>query len=132
MWGGLKYERQTFGQVAVRASTTSLMLAAVGLLIPSVFHATADDLPRGWTPEAEQQLSLAIAVVLFASYACTLLFSLSTHRKLYSGPAKPADDELSWPKGRAMLALLLATLLVAWMSEFLVSTVEVARALRVH
>jgi Ca2+:H+ antiporter len=128
LWGGLRYERQTFNQVAVRASTTSLMLAAVGLLIPSVFHATADDLPRGWTPEAEQHLSLAIAIVLFASYACMLLFSLSTHRGLYSGPVRSEPDELTWSRGRAILVLLVATVFVAWMSEFLVSTVETARA----
>jgi Ca2+:H+ antiporter len=128
LWGGLKYERQTFSQVAVRASTTSLMLAAVGLLIPSVFHATADDLPRGWSPQAEQELSLAIAVVLFGSYACTLLFSLATHRNLYSGGAEAGHEpEMGWSKGKATMVLLGATLLVAWMSEFLVATVETAR-----
>lgn len=125
--GGLKYERQTFGKLAVRASTTSLMLAAVGLLIPSVFHATADDQLNGWNAETEQHLSLAIAIVLFLTYACTLVFSLRTHRKHYTGPSEPGDEAHTWSKLKSMLVLLIATIFVAWLSEFLVSTIEVAR-----
>src|SRR6201981_655097 len=36
--GGLKFQHQRFNQTAARSSSTSLMLAAIGLLIPTVFH----------------------------------------------------------------------------------------------
>src|SRR5262252_732685 len=61
--GGMKFREQRFNKTAVQASTTSLLLAAIGLLIPSVFHSTAAAQPGGWTPAMEQKLSLAIAVV---------------------------------------------------------------------
>src|SRR6188474_3202972 len=39
--GGLKYPHQKFNRAAIQSSTTSLMLAAIGLLIPTVFHYSA-------------------------------------------------------------------------------------------
>src|SRR5947207_8158716 len=130
--GGLKYPRQHFNRTAVRSSTTSLALAAIALLIPTVFHFSASVHPAGWTPAIEQQLSLAIAVVLFATYACTLGFSLKTHKQLFSGGPSEAEGEKdeppSWSRAKSVWVLLIATVLVALMSEFLVDTVESMRA----
>jgi Ca2+/H+ antiporter len=63
--GALRFHKQTFNRTGVRASTTAMSLAAVALIIPTVFHVAADARPGGWTPAAEQRLSLAIAGVLF-------------------------------------------------------------------
>src|SRR6267142_5869171 len=38
--GGSKFTEQKFNRTAVQTSTTSLMLAAIGLLIPTIFHYT--------------------------------------------------------------------------------------------
>jgi Ca2+:H+ antiporter len=84
--GGLKFRRQEFNRVAAGVSATALTLAAIALVIPTVFHQTAAAVPvaqGGWTPAKEQGLSLAIAVVLFLTYALTLVFSLVTHRELF-------------------------------------------------
>src|SRR5215212_7266357 len=70
--GGLKYPRLCFNRTAVQTATTSLLLAAIGLSIPSVFHFAAAAHPGGWTPALEQKLSIAIAAVLFGTYICTL------------------------------------------------------------
>jgi Ca2+:H+ antiporter len=108
------------------------MLAAIGLLIPSVFHFAAEAHPGGWSPVLEQRLSLAIAIVLFATYACTLTFSLLTHKQLFLGdPVTTGGHQASqpaWSPAKSILVLLVSTAVVALMSEFLVSTVEVARA----
>ncbi|MEO6223529.1 MAG: calcium/proton exchanger [Vicinamibacterales bacterium] len=134
--GGLKFKRQQFNKTAVRASCTALILAASALVIPTVFHYAAARTPTGWSPEAEQRLSLAIAVVLIATYGAMLLFSLVTHKRLFVGgeadigtahDPKRHDHAEPWPIGKAVGVLLVATLAVAWMSEFLVSAVEVAR-----
>jgi Ca2+:H+ antiporter len=130
--GGMRYPRQIFNKTAVRASCTALILAAAALVVPSVFHAAAAQRPGGWTPLAEQHLSLAIAVVLLGTYAAVLVFSLVTHRQLFVGsmavPAEPAaPTEAPWSVGKAIGLLLVATLAVAWLSEFLVSGVEAAR-----
>ncbi|HEX6824893.1 MAG TPA: cation transporter, partial [Nitrospiraceae bacterium] len=60
--GGLKYERQKFNQTASGMGASLLLLAAVGLIIPALFHFTAAD--RGIA--IERELSLTISFVLFA------------------------------------------------------------------
>jgi Ca2+:H+ antiporter len=130
--GGAKFREQTFNRKAVQSSTTSLMLAAIGLLIPSVFHSTAAAQPGGWNLQMEQKLSLAIAVVLFGTYLFTLVFSLLTHRKLFQGDGHGHDAsgesaEPAWSRTKALAVLLVATVFVALLSEFLVGTVEAAR-----
>jgi Ca2+:H+ antiporter len=129
--GGVKYARQTFNKTAARAGCTALMLAAAALVIPSVFHHAA---AGGWTPIAEQRLSLAIAVVLLATYGAMLVFTLVTHRQLFAGgntdaPGSDASDEEehAWPVAKAIMVLVSATFAVAWMSEFLVAGVEAAQ-----
>src|SRR4029077_21137458 len=70
--GGTKYSEQRFNRTAARTSTISLSLAAIALIIPTVFHVTAERSPSGWSPIMEQRLSLAIALVLFITYFCLL------------------------------------------------------------
>jgi len=134
--GGLRYPRQTFNKTAASASCTALILAAGALVIPTIFHHTAAHTPGGWTPLAEQRLSLAIAVILLATYGAMLIFSLVTHKQLFVGgeadiadTEKKNDDDHSapWSVGKAVGVLLGATLLVAWLSEFLVGAVEAAQ-----
>ena len=79
--GGMKYERQKFNQTAAGMGASLLLLAAVGLIIPALFHFTASD--RG--AMIERELSLTISFVLFAIYVSSLLFSLKTHRHLFVG-----------------------------------------------
>jgi Ca2+:H+ antiporter len=134
--GGLRHKKQTFNKTAARASCTALILAAAALVIPTVFHFAAERTPAGWSPVAEQRLSLAIAVVLIATYGAMLLFSLVTHKQLFVGgeadiakSKETASDEHSepWSIGKAVGVLVVATFAVAWVSEFLVGAVEAAR-----
>jgi Ca2+:H+ antiporter len=129
--GGIKFKKLEFNKTAARTTVTSLTLAAVALVIPTVFHITAATRPAGWSRTTEQKLSLAIAVVLFVSYVCMLVFELGTHRQLYTGETDPAPGEkqdADWSTARALTVLLVATALVAMLSEFLVGAVEGARA----
>jgi Ca2+:H+ antiporter len=134
--GGLRFKSQRFNKTAARSGCTALILAAAALVIPSVFHVTAAQHPGGWTPLAEQRLSLAIAVVLVCTYGAMLVFSLVTHKQLFIGGdhaaegAKAKDEEAHetpWPIGKAVGVLLGATVMVAWVSEFLVGAVEAAQ-----
>lgn len=126
--GGVKHPEQTFNKTAVRVSTTSLALAAIGLLIPTVFHIAAAKSPEGWSPVTEQKLSLAIAVILFATYMGTLVFSLITHRRHFTGESPEIQSSsLGWSKMKSVLVLLISTAFVAWLSEFLVGSVEATR-----
>ena len=130
--GGLKYRQQTFNRTAMKASTVSLLLAAIGLLMPTVFHYTSTARFGFTNAVATQRLSLGIALVLFVTYICSLIFSLRTHKQLYlgvqSGEESDGDLEGVWSVRRSMLALFLATALVGVLSEILVSSIEAARA----
>ena len=87
--GGAKYREQHFNRTAARTSAISLSLAAIALVIPTVFHAAAR---AGWTQAIEQRLSLGIAAVLFLTYACVLTFTLKTHKQHF-GTAGPIKSE---------------------------------------
>jgi Ca2+:H+ antiporter len=144
--GGIKYQKQEFNRTAAGVSATALTLAAIALIIPTVFHQVAAQVPvaeGGWTPEKEQGLSLAIAIVLFLTYALTLVFTLVTHRDLFGGDetrdaAGEAGAERTrmeaeqgahapWSVGKSLTVLLVATAFVALISEFLVGAIEDAR-----
>ena len=130
--GGLRFQVQRFNQTAARASATTLSLAAVALTIPTVFHVTAADHSGRWSLATEQKLSLAIAFVLFVTYACLLGFELITHKQLYAVDSPDDGDDRkgsgSWSVFKSLLVLIVATSLVALMSEFLVDAVEAARS----
>ncbi len=145
--GGAKFKEQKFNRTAASMSATALTMAAIALLIPTVFHQVAGQMPAaqgGWTPAREQSLSLAIAVVLIITYGFTLLFSLVTHKKLFLGESMQGsahqvghelerDDESTpehehaWSRGKSITVLLIATAFVALISEFLVGAIEQAR-----
>ena len=131
--GGVRYREQAFNRTAVQTSTTSLMLAAIGLLIPTVFHYTSEVRPEGWNTATEHQLSLVIAAILLGTYILTQVFALITHKQLFLGVTDPSARrvEAASPKRSrtaALWVLVGATLFVAWLSEFLVGTVEAARS----
>jgi Ca2+:H+ antiporter len=126
--GGTKYSEQKFNKIGARASTISLSLAAIALIIPTVFHMTAEHSPSGWSPAMEHRLSLAIALVLFLTYFCVLGFSLKTHKHFFqAADTEPKEPDEHLPAGRAILILLGATAFVALLSEFLVGTIENVR-----
>ena len=132
--GGLRRERQTFDRSAASAGSTLLALAAIGLVIPALFHfvVRSEVLDHSLDPlrerALERGLSVEIAGVLFLAYLASLLFSLRTHRHLYAGAGHEAGHEGGAPAPfwRSLLTLLVATALVAWMSELLVGAVEAA------
>jgi Ca2+:H+ antiporter len=140
--GGVKFTKQEFNRTVASASASALTLAAIGLTIPTIFHHAAAAVPvhaGGWTVLKEQQLSLAIAVVLFLTYIATLIFSLVTHRSLFAGesdesearekdPSSLKQGGATWGMKRAALVLAGSTALVALTSEFLVGAIEQARA----
>jgi Ca2+:H+ antiporter len=126
--GGTRYKEQRFNRTAARTSIISLSLAAIGLIIPTVFHGAANRSPGGWSPVVEQKLSLAIAIVLFLTYFCMLGFSLWTHKHFFQGAYEQAEESgHHWSRGKAITILLIATVLVALLSEFLVGTIENVR-----
>lgn len=124
--GGLRYRTQSFQALAARAQATLLILSAIALVVPAVFHHIA-----GVSRRVENDLSLEISFVLLAIYAAHLVFSLVTHRSFFTGlqPAEQSCESSApagWSAGRSVAVLAAATALIAWMSEILVGSVEQA------
>jgi Ca2+:H+ antiporter len=127
--GGTKYKEQRFNKTGARTSAISLSLAAIALIIPTVFHMVADDHAAGWSPAVEQKLSLCIAIVLFLTYLCVLIFTLGTHKHFFRGTeGELHEKDHTWSRGKAITILLIATAFVALLSEFLVGTIDSVRA----
>jgi len=120
--GGLRRKEQTFNSTAARSQATMLTLAAIALIMPAAYRgATAGSGSAGLG-----MLSICMSVTLLIVYALNLVFSLITHRKLFSGePAAAAEPGAhTWGMGKASLVLALATVAVAWMSEILVGAID--------
>jgi Ca2+:H+ antiporter len=133
--GGLRRERQMFDRAAAGVGSTLLVLAAIGLVVPAVFHYLGEAAVSGQRitlaqeRALEQGLSLEISIVLFVAYALSLVFALRTHKHLYAGQSHAeAHDATARPEApwRAVVTLVAATTMVAWMSELLVGAVEEA------
>ncbi|MEE8451799.1 MAG: calcium/proton exchanger [Thermoguttaceae bacterium] len=129
--GGLKFPRQTFNRTAAGMGATLLALATIGLIMPTlyyyVFHAGTSQAAVGL--HEIESLSEEIAFILAFIYVLSLVFSLRTHRHLFSGPeaelqAAGKHHQPEWSRRTSMILLVLATVGIAWMSELLVGSVE--------
>jgi Ca2+:H+ antiporter len=119
--GGLKHHLQEYNRATARLHAALLFLATIALVSPSAI-AQADLLPG---PALTQKLSVALAVLLIVGYGLGLLFSLKTHREIFSG-AEHAAGEPAWPLALALVTLLVVTVLVALVSEIFVESVQKA------
>jgi Ca2+:H+ antiporter len=122
--GGMKHKNQKFNRTAATMSATLMALSAIGLLVPAVFHWVTIGEPRGDRLQAEANISLEISIVLFATYILSLIFSLRTHKDLYLGTGHEHQESSPMKPRTAVMVLVGATALVAWMSELLVHAVE--------
>jgi Ca2+:H+ antiporter len=122
--GGLRHSEQQFNASGARSQATLLTLAAIALILPAAYDATVTpDEPTG-----QGLVSVSISIVLLCVYGLFLVFSLRTHKALFSGSFDPGEQghggDLPWPVGRAVAVLAAATAGVAWISEILVGAIE--------
>ncbi|QJB44584.1 calcium/proton exchanger [Dolichospermum flos-aquae] len=126
--GGIRYKEQTFESVIARVNASSMNLAVIAILLPTAMNYTS----IGISEKTVQNLSLAVAVVLILVYGLTLLFSMKTHAYLYDVGVADIEEEAEavvHKKPNVWLwsgVLLVCTLLVAFESELLVGSLEVA------
>jgi Ca2+:H+ antiporter len=120
--GGLRHREQHFSAAGARSQATMLTLATIGLIVPAAYlFAVPDALPR-----SVGFLSISISVLLLLVYGLFLFFSLVTHQALFSSSAPVGSGAVhaTWPLGKALAVLAVATAFIAWMSEILVGAVE--------
>src|SRR5215510_7670928 len=123
--GGLRFHEQRFNPAATRAYSTKMFLAAVSMAVPSAFNRAYGT--QGPIRE-EQLLNVGIAILLLIAYGLYLLFSLKTHPHAFASVDSEHggghDLEEHWSVARAVVSLVVASVLAAWMSEILVGAAE--------
>jgi Ca2+:H+ antiporter len=128
--GGARRDKQTFSATAAQAQAGMLLLALVALVMPALFQlVNGGGLPPIGTDEVDfgsdlERLSFAVAIVLLASYAAGMLFSLKTHRAVFNPYTE--EHEAEWSVRRSVTALAVAGVLVGLMSEILVGSISEA------
>lgn len=130
--GGLGRERQYFSRTTAMAQSSMLLLAVVALAMPAIFQLVdgrglpAPGAARVVYGSDVEHLSLAVALVLMASYGAGLVFSLRTHRDLFNPPSDAGGEAEPWSLRRSVGALALAGIAVGVMSEILVDSISAA------
>lgn len=120
--GGLRHPEQHFNEIGARSQSTLLTLAAIALVLPAAHKAsTAAKLETG-----THHLSLSISALLLVVYVLFLIYSLVTHKREFVSEEPEGEDKgvASWSIGKALLVLSLSTVMVAWISEILIGTIE--------
>ena len=116
--GGWKYKKQLFNKTGILAASSTLLLAAIALVIPAIFVQTAPNVSL----HTIDSLSIFVSIFMLVVYVASLFFILRTHKHLYTEEVGNLDGK--WSKTKSILVLLFATVAVAWMSEILVGAIE--------
>ena len=119
--GGLKHRVQDFNPRNARVQAGMLLLATIALVVPSAVS-RIDQLN---VPSFIQPLSMSISVILLVTYALSLLFSLKTHREYFTSESE-GEHGTPWPLPTALVALGVATVCIALVSEVFVGAVQEA------
>jgi len=117
-FGGLGKDQQEFNTTATKTSASTLLLATAAIVMPAVFVLTSEN-P---SPATIETLSIAVSIIMAVSYLASLLFSLHTHKHLYT--ADTSECIAKWSVKKSVTVLLASTVAVAFMSEILVGSIE--------
>lgn len=122
--GGIKYRRQTFNPHLAGLHIALLVIAAVGLVVPALFHAAHPDPARVQTV----RMSEFVAVLLIIGYGLSLLYSMGTHRAIFGpgGDVAAGEEAPSWSLGRTLVVLVVVAAAIGYLSELLVGATEAA------
>jgi Ca2+:H+ antiporter len=120
--GGIGREKQTFSRKHMSVQVAMLLMCVVALVIPAVFGFSVYGQIREHSASIEK-LSLGTSIVLIAIYIFGLIFTFRD-RQVHEAHGAAAELHPAW---ESIVSLLLATGLIAWLSEILVGQLESAK-----
>ncbi len=120
--GGLKYKTQRFNRKVTEVTSSMLLFAVIGLCIPALFTHSVDPSLLNTRYEG---LSIFVAVVMILIYILSLYFSFNTHKDIYIHEENESEEHSAkWSLKKAISILVIATIIIAVESEFLVNGIE--------
>jgi Ca2+:H+ antiporter len=118
VFGGLKYKEQRFNKDSAGLSSTMLIIAVAGLVLPSMYSILVN--------KPAHAMSMSVSIVLGVIYLLSLLYTLVTHKHLFvverEAPAPP--QYRPWSLRIALLLLLIAVAVGSFESYLLVNTIS--------
>ncbi|MFC5652139.1 calcium/proton exchanger [Paenibacillus solisilvae] len=120
--GGLKFKEQRFNVQLASHNSSLMILSVIALAIPAIFIST-----QHFSTQQSKMLSITIAVILIIAYILWLIFSMVTHKDVLADKEETTPDhgeDPAWSKGISILFLVLATVMTAFVSEWLVGTLH--------
>src|SRR4029077_13092169 len=132
LFGGIRNGMQRFDQQSVGLATTTMILAVVGLMVPTFFSAITQRQQNrmyapGFQSESVDKISQAVAVILFLLYMLTVVYQLRAREGEELAQKRSAIDdpeESGWSLRGAIGALLAATVGIAVLGEIISQFVE--------
>lgn len=124
--GGLKFKTQRFNKRVIETTSSMLFFAVIGLCLPAIFMHTMNS---SLISTKYESISVIIAVVMFIMYILSLIFSFFTHKDVFA-PVVALDEQqeveevAKWSIGKAIIILVIVTILIAVESEILVDAVD--------
>jgi len=122
--GGLKYKTQPVNRSLAGMSSTLLVVAVIGLVLPAVFQAVHPDPER----VATVRMSTWISGLLILGYVLSLIYSMWTHKAAFSEGGDVAHHEAppDWSLRKSLVVLVVVAVTIGVLSEFLVSSTQEA------
>ncbi len=120
--GGLKYKEQKFNVHLAGQNASLMLLGVIALFIPAIFVKT-----EHISEDNTMTMSIIVAGFLILAYFGWLVYSMVTHKSLLEDHVDTQADhgeEPEWSKRTSILLLVVATVMVAFISEWLVHTLD--------
>ena len=120
VWGGIHHSEQKYSETQVSSNGSLLLLSMIVLVIPTVFHSSVG--AEGGDSRLLDLSHIAAAILLLV-YGLFLLFQFRTHVHLFATDGSH-HEEPEMTQRDSIILLVVATVLVSWMAEILVHSVE--------
>lgn len=118
--GGLSHDEQSFKPERASLLSSLLILVVIALVLPAVFNLTAHASGQAEALKAtDEDVSLGVSVVLLLLYLANLVYTLVTHRDVFSSDKE--EGEAGWSLLVSLGVLIAATAAIAFESQIISS-----------
>ncbi len=125
LFGSVGREKQVFKKERAGMLSSMLILCVIALLLPAMFDLTERfSLAPGDVHHRDDRLSLGVSVVLIIIYVANLIYTLVTHRDIFSTREEGEGDKATWSFPVSLAVLIVATGLIALEAELVSDALE--------